>query len=217
MFPIDPLLAKVLLVSYMTGQFEQSLKRVSFLSTTESLMSFNFESKKNYFEKKMNIGEFANSDFECWEKLFKFHKNIFHQKALQNISKIQNQLEEIIKKIPKSRIFFALCKDFVFIYYLKKMLQIDESSKIKLTKLILLAEFKDPLRDIIEFLKLCPEFKEIIGIPLKNQVNMSQIKKWLESKYESIMKKDGIRKFRNMFKNSFKEDDLFQDDNNYSK
>jgi TusA-related sulfurtransferase len=77
------------------------------------------------------LGEYKqrNSDFECWETLFKFNKNLFHRKALKNISKIETQLFEILQRVPRSKIFFALCKDKIFKYLLKKTLDQMESGE----------------------------------------------------------------------------------------
>lgn len=124
-FPIDPLMAKVLLMSSVLGHFEETLRRVSFLSTTESLMNLSFDSKQDYYREKIKIGESqtTNSDFECWFQLFKFKKHLFHRKALNNISKIEDQLNQITQRIPKTKIFFALCKDSVFIHLLLKALK----------------------------------------------------------------------------------------------
>lgn len=183
MFPIDPLLAKVLLLSYIVGCFRETLQRVSFLSTTESLMNLNFESKKRYFSEKIKLGESRtrNSDFECWEELFRFNKNLFHRKALKNISKIETQLSDILERVPRSKIFFAVCKDGVFRHLMQKaLLNLDGKHKMQIDFLLGVMGSRES-RDVATLCALDASVSSLLG---------------LDSKFAKKMKKRSSEKVR---------------------
>ena len=191
LFPIDPLLAKVLLLSFIVGNFRETLKRVAFLSTTESLMNLNFESKKNYFEKKIKIGLNKKSDFECWEELFQEHQNLFHRKALKNISKIEKQLSDIVGKLPRSRVFMALLQDTVFSHLLKSLIGSIDKLKYKVKILIDVGGLKG--RDDIEVIcRYYPDFVKLLGLEesfREKKSNRETIYEYVSRKVQKALKK----------------------------
>jgi hypothetical protein len=190
-------MAKVLLMSSLVGNFEEVLKRVSFLSTTESLMNLSFESKKRYYEEKIKIGESQNvkSDFDCWSMLFKFKKNLFHRKALKNISKIELQLYEILQKIPKTKIFFALCKDSVFVYLIQKVLKRFRNKRKNQIDFLFQIMSSSSCRNIGLLCALVPSIFKSLGLQKKYQKHLSKssykthIIDYVEKKVFKIRKK----------------------------
>lgn len=215
LFPIDPLMAKVLLMSSVLGHFEETLKRVSFLSTTESLMNLNFESKKSYYKEKIEIGKSRDivSDFECWDLLFKFQKQLFHRKALKNISKIETQLFEITQRVSQTKVFFALCKEPVFVHLLLKALKsLEKGSGAQMDALFQMMGTRNSQHvgllcalnvDVFKALGLRKKFKK----KMKGRYSISKVVEYVRKRADKVRRKSKKRRgtisMERVFKESF--------------
>ena len=117
-FPVDPLYGKILLLSKILGIENDICYYIGYISTTESLMSQNFELKKKFYEFKIQNKD-LRGDFFCFLKLKEKHPNLFFKKALKNIIKIKIQLQKILKNIDYSYIKKVFKKDYAYKFYKK--------------------------------------------------------------------------------------------------
>lgn len=102
-FPIDPLLAKTLLLSRLLHIHQLVGEMTALFSTTESLMNNTFDAKKQFYKAKIKEGD-KNGDFYTLSKLMSKHESIFHQKALHNVSLIKRQLLGILTQFSENKL-----------------------------------------------------------------------------------------------------------------
>ena len=116
LFPIDPLLAKCLLLSRLLHVQQEFVYFAALSSTTENIMSQDKDVKKKFYEYYINEKD-LRGDYYTYINLIKKHPQLFYYKALKNIDKIAKQLGEILHQIDVSKIEHCMKTDHAFIYY----------------------------------------------------------------------------------------------------
>lgn len=129
-FPIDPLFTKSIFLGKVLKNESTIITLASVMSTTENLMNQNFEDKKKYYQAKLKYADF-DGDFYTFQNLKDNSPMVFHQKALENISKIEEQLSGLLSKISTSKLKRTLKEDPVYRYYkrIKKLEKLNVKEK----------------------------------------------------------------------------------------
>lgn len=123
-FPIDPLFAKLTLLSVIFKIEHIVTKLVAFQSSTENLMNNSLEAKKEFYKMKIKDAD-RDGDFYTLLNLIQNHSHLFHKKALKNIELIQNQIKQICSKFSFDKIS-QMMRDDLSINYSKKELSTKE-------------------------------------------------------------------------------------------